>query len=190
MTVPQALERLGLSPARDGAEARAGLAARNFAYMRIDALCPPLAGLLGLRRLFGLRSPINTVARLLDPASASAAVDGVFHPPYIETHLATAELLGRPRLLVLKGGGGEAERNPLRPVTAHLLVRGEGRRSLNLPALTAEAVASEEPPIGAIWRGELAAPDIEARIIGTIALGLLALGRGADDEAHAVWRRR
>jgi anthranilate phosphoribosyltransferase len=190
MTVPQALQRLGLSPAMGCAEARADLAARNFAYMPIEALCPPLAELLGLRRLFGLRSPINTVARLLDPASASAAVDGVFHPPYIETHLAAAELLGRPRLLVLKGGGGEAERNPFRPVAAHLMVRGEGRQVLTLPALTAEAAMTEEPPIEAIWRGEAAAPGIEARIIGTIALGVLALGRGADDEARAIWRRR
>ena len=45
-----------------------------------------LAG-LGRRALLGLRSPINTVARLLNPMDAPASVDGVFHPPYIALHL-------------------------------------------------------------------------------------------------------
>jgi anthranilate phosphoribosyltransferase len=191
MTVPQALVALGIPPAASADEARAAVGRANFAYLPVQSLCPPLAKLLGLRRLFGLRSPINTVARLLDPAGAAAAVDGVFHPPYIETHLATAELLDRPRLLVLKGGGGEAERNPARPMAAYLYTRGEGRQVLMLPALTAAAdPAAPEPDIGAVWRGEVAAPGTEARIIGTIALGLLVLGRGRDADAGAVWRDR
>jgi anthranilate phosphoribosyltransferase len=191
MTVPQALVALGLAPAESAAAARVALARYGFAYLPVQTLCPPLAGLLGLRRLFGLRSPINTVARLLDPAGAAAAVDGVFHPPYIETHLASAQLLDRPRLLVLKGGGGEAERNPLRPVAAHLYVRGEGRSVVALSALTDAAESREdEPPIDAVWRGDIASPGIEARIVGTIALGLLALGRGGDEAAAAIWRAR
>jgi anthranilate phosphoribosyltransferase len=189
MTVPQALQTLRLAPAESTAAARDALEHQNFAYLPVQTLCPPLARLLGLRRLFGLRSPINTVARLLDPAGALAAVDGVFHPPYIETHLATAELLDRPRLL--KGGGGEAERNPARPVAAHLTVRGERRSVIPLPALTdaAESVAPE-PPIDAVWHGDIASPGIEARIVGTIALGLLALGRGGDEAAWSIWRSR
>jgi len=191
MTVPQALQRLGVAPAESAAAAREALARQNFAYLPVKTLCPPLAGLLELRRLFGLRSPINTVARLLDPAGAAAAVDGVFHPPYIETHLATAALLDRPRLLVLKGGGGEAERNPVRPVAAHVYVRGEGRHVIALPALIDTGESMEgEPPIDAIWRGDSVSPGIEARIVGTIALGLLALGRGGDEAARAVWRTR
>lgn len=189
MSVPEALERLGIPPAADADAARAALGRDLFAYLPVQALCPRLAELLRLRRLFGLRSPVNTVARLLDPAGAAAAVDGVFHPPYIETHLAVAELLNRPRLLVLKGGGGEAERNPVRPVAAHLYVRGEGRRVLALPALT-DAAETSEPDIGGVWRGEVASAGIEARVVATIALGLLALGRGADEEAAAIWRGR
>jgi anthranilate phosphoribosyltransferase len=191
MTVPQALERLGLAQAASGDAAGEMLERQNFAYLPLASLCPPMADLLGLRRLFGLRSPVNTVARLLDPAGASAGVDGVFHPPYIETHLATAELLGRPRLLVLKGGGGEAERNPARPVAAHLWVRGQGREALALPALEGLAATdAQEPDLAAVWRGTVQAPGIEARVVGTIALGLLALGRGGDAEARAVWQAR
>ncbi len=65
---------------------------------------------------------------------APASVDGVFHPPYIAVHLGASVLLGRHRLLVVKGGGGEAERNPSKPMMAHLL-SAAGRSELELPAL-------------------------------------------------------
>ena len=190
-TVEQALAQLGLSPAVSGADARARLARDRFAYVPIRVLCPELAELLGLRRLLGLRSPINTVARLIDPAQAPAGVDGVFHPPYIETHLAVAERLARPRLLVLKGGGGEAERNPARPVTAHLWDAQAGRRELNLPALPISAEpGAPDPDLAAIWLGVAHHAEIEARVVATIALGLIATGHGADADAQHCWATR
>ncbi|HEY0408731.1 MAG TPA: glycosyl transferase family protein, partial [Candidatus Dormibacteraeota bacterium] len=135
MPVPEALATLGLRPATDRADALRQADETGFAYLPHAAMSPALARLLALRRLLGLRSPLNTVARLLDPFDARAGVDGVFHPSYIALHLGAAERLGRPRLLVLKGGGGEAERNPAKPVPAHVHVRGEGARELALPAL-------------------------------------------------------
>jgi len=44
--------------------------------------------------LLGLRAPLNTAARLLNPFDARAGVDEVFHPAYIALHLAAAERLG------------------------------------------------------------------------------------------------
>ncbi len=191
MSVAEALARLGREPARSVEDAQARLERDRFAYLPIELLCPPLAELLGLRRLLGLRSPMNTVARLLDPARAPAGVDGVFHPPYIEVHLEAAERLGRPRLLVLKGGGGEAERTPHRPVTAHLWSAGTGRSELLLPALTTAAPQREaEPDIAAIWQGTAQDADIEARVHATIALGLLATGQGSDRHAPQIWATR
>ena len=187
MSVEAALAVLWLAPAMDRAAAARDLMARGFAYVPMAALSPAFAALLGLRRLLGLRSPLNTVARLLNPADAAAGVDGVFHPPYIEAHLAVAELLGRPRLLVLKGGGGEAERNPAKPVTAHLWDAQAGRQEMVLPAL---GPAGGEPDIAAVWRGEADDPGVTARVVGTVALGLLALGAGGDQEAHVLWQNR
>jgi anthranilate phosphoribosyltransferase len=189
MTVAQALPRLGLAPATHAGTAARDLSAHGFAYVPVAVLNPIFAELLGLRRLLGLRSPMNTVARLLNPGDAAAGVDGVFHPPYIETHLAAAERMGRQRLLVLKGGGGEAERNPAKPVTAHIWDASAGRSEVALPALAAGASASE-PDICAVWRGQAQDPAIEARIIATIALGLLALRQGGDIEAQVVWESR
>ncbi len=187
MSVEAALAALGLARAGDRAAVARDLAARGFAYVPMAALSPAFAELLGLRRLLGLRSPLNTVARLLNPAEAAAGVDGVFHPPYIETHLAVAELLGRQRLLVLKGGGGEAERNPAKPVTAHVWDARAGRQELVLPAL---GPAGGEPDIVAVWRGEVDDPGVTARVVGTIALGLLALGAGGDAQAQILWQNR
>jgi anthranilate phosphoribosyltransferase len=190
ITVTQALASLGQSPASTIDDACQQLAVAGFAYVPADVLCPTLAELLGVRRLLGLRSPINTVARLLNPGDAPAGVDGVFHPPYIETHLSAAELLGRQRLLVLKGGGGEAERNPRRSVAAHLWVAGKGRAEHMLPPLPLEEGPSPEPDLAAIWRGEQRHAETEARIVATIALGLLAMGRGGDSEAAHIWNER
>jgi anthranilate phosphoribosyltransferase len=189
-TVAEALTTLGLPTASTPAQATAHLAERGFAYMPIAALNPAFAALLGLRRLLGLRSPMNTVARLLNPARAPASVDGVFHPPYIETHLATAPLLGHHRLLVLKGGGGEAERNPAKPTTLHIFDATGGITTATLPPLTTDAHPDPEPDIAAIWSGAARHPAIEARITGTIALGLIALRRGGDTEAHTLWQNR
>jgi anthranilate phosphoribosyltransferase len=190
LTVPQALAELEIGVARDPAAAAQSLAARGLAYVPVDALSPVFATLLGLRRLLGLRSPLNTVARLLNPADAAAGVDGVFHPPYIETHLAAAERLGRQRLLVLKGGGGEAERNPAKPTEAHFWNAAAGRSVTLLPALATATQATPEPGIAAIWTGTARDAAIEARIVGTIALGLLALGQGGDTEAQTLWESR
>jgi anthranilate phosphoribosyltransferase len=189
MSVERALASIGIAPCETRDEVAARLDAENFAYVPARVLCPSLSDLLGTRRLLGLRSPVNTVARLLNPAGAAASVDGVFHPPYIETHLAAAEFLGRQRLLVLKGGGGEAERNPLRDVPAYLWADGH-RSEILLPALTPAPCAAAEPDIAAVWRGETRHAVVEARIVATIALGLLAMGKGGDQHAEAIWHAR
>ncbi len=192
MTVAAALARLGVPL---GGDLVVDLTLRGFVYVPVERLHARFAALLGLRRVLGLRSPLNTVARLLNPAGAAASVDGVFHPPYIETHLAVAPMVGQQRLVVLKGGGGEAERNPAKPVSVHLWDAAEGRREIVLPALVARVSgADEEPEIAAVWRGEVVDPAIEARIVGTVALGLMAVARcderQGDAEAHVVWQNR
>ena len=127
---PSSACRCGLARARP----RPSWRERRFAYLPLAALCPALDRLLTLRGLLGLRSPINTAVRLLNPFDAPCSVAGVFHPPYIDVHLGAAQLLGRGRLAVVKGGGGEAERNPAKPVAVHLWSADAGRCELLLPA--------------------------------------------------------
>jgi anthranilate phosphoribosyltransferase len=188
--VADGLTALGMAPAseRDG-----------FTYLPLKSLSPPMAGLLRMRSLFGLRSPVNTVARLLNPGDAPASVDGVFHPPYLAVHLGVAELLGRHRLFVLKGGGGEAERVPLKPATGWLWDKAQGRVEIDLAAregLGAMTPRTDTPALLAdVWRGDAAPPAAVATVTATIAIGLIALGwaasaTDADHAAERIWRDR
>jgi anthranilate phosphoribosyltransferase len=195
-SVPEAMAVLGLRPAADRADAWRQLERGGFAYLPLAAMSPGLDRLLGLRALLGLRSPVNTVARLLDPFNARAGVDGVFHPPYIALHLGAAERLGRRRLLVVKGGGGEAERNAAKPMAAHLFHRGTGQVELHLPATsTARTGGGGGADLLRVWQGDGDAEGETAAVKATIALGLLALGvagTGAEADAQAadIWDRR
>ncbi|MBC7799555.1 MAG: hypothetical protein H7Z10_02945, partial [Gemmatimonadaceae bacterium] len=163
----------------------------GFAYLPLAAISPALEALLQLRRVLGLRSPLNTAARLLDPFDARAGVDGVFHPAYIALHLATAERLGRPRLVVVKGGGGEAERTALKPVTAHWFDQSAGRGEAVLPPVATQPVSDgdHERAFLAAWHDGHGADTA----VATVALGLIALGEPpdtADAKAAEVWRYR
>ena len=199
VSVEAGLTALGFAASASRADVMADLAARNFAYWPLAAMSPALEQLLGMRRLLGLRSPINTVARLLDPMDARAGIDGVFHPPYIAVHLGTAAILGRPSLLVLKGGGGEAERNPLKPVAAFLQHAAEPARELALPAFADQGGGAPDGPaldhFRAVWQGRAGDEIGSATAVATLALGLLALGEAAspaeaDRSAVAIWRQR
>jgi anthranilate phosphoribosyltransferase len=177
-----------------------GSAPDRFTYLPLASLSPAMDDLLRMRRLFGLRSPVNTVARLLNPGDAVAGVDGVFHPPYLAVHLGVAELLGRQRLFVLKGGGGEAERVPLKAATGFLWDKSRGRSEIALPAawpgLAPLTPASDSPELlASVWRGEVAPPTAIATVIATIGLGVLALGwataaEAAERDAERIWRDR
>ena len=187
-TVPEGLAALGLRLACDRAEAAAQLDETGFAYLPLEAFSPELKALLDLRRLLGLRSPLNTAARLLNPFDARAGVDGVFHPAYIALHLATADLLGRCRLVVVKGGGGEAERTPAKAVAAHWFDRAQGQGEAVLPPLPD---VGGDAGFAAVWRG--ADGPGAATVIATVALGLIALGTApeqADGQAVEIWRNR
>ncbi len=195
--VAEGLAALGTEPAASLAEARAQISARNFAYLPLAVLSPRLSELLMLRRLLGLRSPLNTAARLLNPANAPCGVDGVFHPPYVDVHLGAAHAMGRERLLVLKGGGGEAERKPFKPVTAQLYWGGTATEIV-FPA-TGEAGDEEDTDetvrlFAAVWRREAHRRRAEATVKATLAAALVALaGRdlaGAESEASRLWDKR
>ena len=202
--VDRVLPALGLAPCTDAGCVAACLESGGFAYWPVASMAPAIGDFLAMRRLFGLRSPVNTVARLLDPADAAASVDGVFHPPYIALHLAVAVLLQRPALLALKGGGGEAERPPAKDTAVHLQARGEAARELILPALQPPGPRGDPSADTAalmlrVWHDrDGVEPDLgTARntVVGTIAMALLALGRHtgsahADEAARTIWRER
>ncbi|PWR04522.1 glycosyl transferase family protein [Meridianimarinicoccus roseus] len=192
---------IGIAP--NAAAARARMAEGRPVYLPLETLCPPLFALLGLRSVLGLRSCINTVCRMLNPAGAAASVQGVFHPSYRLLQADAAALLGWQALSVIKGGGGEFERHPGKPAPVFGL-RGGGAWETVLPPLLdmpprrlsngapgAGSAAPAPEMLRALWQGCLRDPFAEAVIVGTAALALDTLGV-ADPRAAArdLWDDR
>lgn len=185
------LRLLGLSPCENAPAADAALARHGFAFLPLETLSPDLASLLALRGVLGLRSPLNTVGRLLNPSDAPGSLDGVFHPAYIALHLSAATQLGRD-IVVLKGGGGEAEWTGAKPLTV-TSARGEQL----WPALPESGRGESQTPtdLVAIWHGTRHDPAAEAAVIATAAVALRAVGYSLDPlaclgKARRLWALR
>ena len=106
------LTELGIVPASGWQQAEQQLTASNFSFMSLKQLSPELDHMINLRNILGLRSPVHTLTRLLNPTQAQHTVDGVFHPAYGPLHQQAALLLQQPRSLTIRGDGGEAEIRP------------------------------------------------------------------------------
>jgi anthranilate phosphoribosyltransferase len=199
VTTPAALAALGITPARSLFEASQQLDASNFAYLPLHVLCPSLDSLFGLRPLLGLRSPVNSLARELNPFEAPHQIQGVFHPTYLPLHQEAARLLGQPHAVIFKGGGGEGQRNPDKPCHAVTVEHGTcGEQTW--PALTDEPYPwrkeSLEPAgLAALWQGGWSEPGPIAAVVATAAMALHMLGRAptpadAEEMAATLWRAR
>ncbi|MCF6446075.1 glycosyl transferase family protein [Nereida sp. MMG025] len=116
---------LGIGIATTSDEIEVLLAKDGIAYLPLEQFHSALFRLLCLRDTLGLRSCINTVCRMLNPAAARASVQGVFHPSYRLLQADAAALLGWGGLTVIKGGGGEFECNPAKEIAAFGLRNGQ-----------------------------------------------------------------
>lgn len=138
------LEHVGIVSARSIDEAATALDQSGIAYIPFETLHPALFKLLALRDVLGLRSCVNTVCRMLNPAGASASVQGVFHPSYRLLQADAAVLMGWNSLTVIKGGGGEFERNPSKTCAAFGLRNGQVWED-DLPAIVPSARRLADP---------------------------------------------
>ncbi len=112
----ETLAALGIAESTSLKAAVNKLATNNFAYLSLEFLSPTIHEIINMRPLLGLRSPVHTIARMLNPLQAKHEIVGIFHPTYSDIHQQAALLLDRPHMAVLKGEGGEVERNPDSPV--------------------------------------------------------------------------
>lgn len=195
---PQILPLLTLPVCEDWTDVAAALQDRGFAYLDLTRLCPPLGEIIGLRNVLGLRSPVHTLSRLLNPLDAPQVLQAIFHPAYRSAHQTSAALLGYRNSCVIKGEGGEIERNPDGLCLACRIVDGEPVNE-EWPALFPHRHAPEESfdlaHFLAVWRGEATHEYGEMAVIGTLALALRTLRR-ADSQADALaqatllWQQR
>ncbi|QBF30025.1 glycosyl transferase family protein [Thalassococcus sp. S3] len=178
--------------------ARTSLAKGGLCYVPVEALSAPASDLLGLRAALGLRSCINTCLRMANPGGAATSVQGVFHPGYRVLQAEVADVLGDKATMILKGGGGEFERTPFKPVTlfgARGATRFEAAPALRPAAKRLTDLPEDPAALAALWQGDLHHADAEATVTGTAALALLALGVASDlpraeEAACTLWRDR
>jgi anthranilate phosphoribosyltransferase len=194
----ETLRRLGFPSATNFDEAAAHIARRRFAYMPIERISPRLADMMALKSILGLRSPIHTLARGLNPIGAGATLNGVFHPGYVAIHRDAAIALREPRALVFRGDGGESERRPAKPCETMLIEDGRSEETRWPPLLDIQPGPEEAIDPGrleAVWRGAERDEYGEASVVGTVALALFAMGvetkpAEAQSRAQALWAAR
>ncbi|MGZ5056603.1 MAG: glycosyl transferase family protein [Methylobacter sp.] len=176
---------LGLKCANSIEEAKQQLAQQHFSYLSLEHFCPKLHDIIELRPILGLRSPVHTLVRLLNPFNAQYSIQGIFHPGYRPVHQQAAALLNQPHMAVLKGEGGETERNP----DMECLVQSVHNDELsdeNWPALFERRHVKPEllepEQLALIWQGKAEEEFAEASIIGTAAIALKLLGKAETQE--------
>ena len=205
---------LGLTLASDATGITAAWQRAEPVFVPTEVLCPPLARLLAVRRVVGLRNSGHTVAKVLHPLAAdNAAVSGPAGPAgsvfrvVNHTHPEYAELLTRflaetkADAMLLRGTEGEPVADARRTPRMQVFHRGEhhddggvaAREGVltQLPDVPRTCdVASTATYITAVLRRQLPTPEPIALQVACIVRALnrthtLAPGHSLDHESLA-----
>ena len=175
----QVLEYLGYPICQNQDEVEQQLEQHHFAYLPLEVISPVLSELISLRNVMGLRSPIHTLARLINPFNAPATLQAIFHPAYRSSHQHAALRLGYQNSAVIKGEGGEFERNP----DAKTLICGIKNGELyehELPKLTDNRSPVEEEldlaVFKSVWEGQQSHEYGEIAVVETMGIALYTMG--------------
>lgn len=192
----------GFETANDWSSVSRQLDQRGFSYLPLSCFASRLADLIELRPILGLRSPVHSLSRLINPLAAPLVMQGIFHRSYSSLHQAAGENLRYPRVTVIRGEGGEIERAPDKPLQVYRAWSddtGSGTDEERWPAFSErgqsvpESIRTEE--MLGVWRGEKQDEYGEAALITTAALALYEAGRcqsqtGALELAGSLWAHR
>ncbi len=194
-----ALEHLGFPVATSLEQAAAQIAERNFGFIGLTDLCAPLQKLMELKPILGLRSPVHSFARMINPFDAPVMLQGIFHRGFMDIHAGAGLLLGQPVTAVFRGEGGEIERRPNKPTMVGTATAGAITEE-TWPQLLAEGhvAADLDMDLGAlvsVWQGDTNSEYAEASVTGTLAIALKALGKTDNTEAaqtlaQEMWDKR
>ncbi len=195
----QTLRSLELPIADSLTEAARQLSRFNLCYVPLPNISLRLSALIDLKSVLGLRSPVHTLARMLNPLAAKYVLQGIFHPGFNAVHQKAGQLIGQPHLAVFRGEGGEIERRPQKPVDVWTVHDGMTQTEA-WPALMPEPRQSVDPDMDlnrlrALWTGASTDTYGEAAVIGTLAIALKLLGKtssidDANQRARALWQTR
>ncbi|MEK8025382.1 DNA-binding protein YbiB [Pseudaquabacterium rugosum] len=172
VSTAEIFEALALPPATgaDAADAvQRAWAAGQPAFIDTAALCPPLQGLLDVRRVVGLRNSGHTIAKLLQPVSGAPALRlaSHTHPEFGLLMAALAERTGAD-LMLLRGTEGEAVADPRRCPKLETWIGGQRVEPLGCPAQ--EGPLATLPVLPAAIDAATTAAHIQAVMAGHVPL--------------------
>lgn len=191
----QVLEQVQIPLCRDWASVASALDEHCIAFIPLQDWAPRLQHMIDLRNTLGLRSPIHSLARVLNPLGARCGLQSIFHPGYQAVHREASRLLG-DTAIVVKGDGGEIEINP--DATSHLYGTAHGQDwDEEWPQLSAQRhvkpASLDLQHLLAVWRGEARNSYGELALVSSMALALRGLGQTREDaftQAQHWWDQR
>ncbi len=191
----QLIALLDIPLCRDWDSVAQALDQQHLAFIPLADWAPQLQRMIDLRNILGLRSPIHSLTRVLNPLQARCGLQSIFHPGYQVTHRAASQLLA-DNAIVIKGEGGEIEVNP--DAVSHLYGTSSGVDwDEEWPALSAlrhvkpEQLAPEH--LLAVWHGQVEDAYGRLAALATMALALRGLGEtreAAFTHAEQLWQQR
>lgn len=189
---------LGITISKDWSSAQKAISESGFCYMPLATLSPRMDEMINMRPILGLRSPVHSLSRLINPLNANTVLQGIFHPAYSTMHQEAGQLLGYKNIAVIKGEGGEIERNPDNALD--VLHSGEqGLSKETWPKMFEKRhVKADDMSVDymkELWSGSQSDEYAEGAIIGTMALALKQTGRAKDQKealhlAEQQWNTR
>jgi anthranilate phosphoribosyltransferase len=115
VTTAEILQLLGLPLSHTIPQAEAHFLRREPAFMPIDALAPPMARLLALRRILGVRNSTHTLVKIVQPfAGPALRLSSYTHPEYLEmltNYFTGAAPAARGDVFLMRGTEGETVAN-------------------------------------------------------------------------------
>jgi anthranilate phosphoribosyltransferase len=134
VTVGDVLEGLGVTGNAPVQAVEQSLATLGIAYLRQTHFAPDIAALKWLREETALRSPLNMVEKIYDPASAPYHLVGLTHLPYLEKLGGALTGMGFRRTALVQGLEGNEDLPTHRGVRVIEFTAGGEQREYRLNA--------------------------------------------------------
>ncbi|WP_261816278.1 glycosyl transferase family protein [Vibrio gallicus] len=183
------LHHLNIRTATDATHANSILQQDNIVYLPLSNFSHKAEKMLNWKKRYGLRTPINTVVRGLNPGRAPYGIRGSFHPGFQELHAHIEEKIGTEKCSVVsfKGVSGESEYNPKVSQTVwthdeHGLRSHYWHESFNPNLITPKDCPLKTPPQDKVLMAN--------HVVSTLSVVLFSQLKDkhlADQEAHRLW---
>lgn len=192
------LKEMGIPIAKNWQDVEAQLESDHFSFLSMENLCPKLQSIIDLRNTFGLRSPVHSFSRLLNPLNCENISQGIFHPGYGPSHQHSANLLNYKRLSILKGEGGECEVNPDSVIKMHHCFDGqliEEEWPAIFPKRHVKPQDLKTDDLIALWQDDTTNEYGLGAVLGTLAYTARLMGKAESyeacmEQAKEWWSRR